>query len=180
MKSTTINRKAETLINSGRIRARLAELQQKHPRRNDVTVDTITLELNENRQHASTSARSAQRMAGSLGKAKLHGLIVEKSEHTGPGPGRAMAVNKRRARKPIIIDSPDSSASSVNAFTRPAVAASPVRALRTRSAIGVIDAFFMGTADEPVCHHHRPGSVCGQKRNHLFANFGVRPYVGVL
>ncbi|NQV85002.1 MAG: terminase small subunit [Rhodospirillales bacterium] len=45
MKPETINRKAKVELDKGKIRARVQELQEAHCERHDVTVDSLTTEL---------------------------------------------------------------------------------------------------------------------------------------
>lgn len=87
MKPATINRAAFELFENPKIAARVAELQQFHRKRHAVTVDSITRELEEARTIAIADQQASAAVAASLGKAKLHGLMVEKQEHTGKNGG---------------------------------------------------------------------------------------------
>lgn len=78
MKSSTINRKAKELLDNGKITARVKELQAYHAERHDVTVDSITVELEEARKMAVKTETPASMVTASMGKAKLHGLITDK------------------------------------------------------------------------------------------------------
>lgn len=80
MKPATINRKAKELLDNGKISARVAELQATHRKRHEVTVDTITKELEEARELAKLKEQTASMVSASMGKAKLHGLIVDKAD----------------------------------------------------------------------------------------------------
>ena len=57
---------------------RVAELQMAAQERTLVTIESISKELDENRAAAKEWEQSASMNAASLGKAKLHGLLVEK------------------------------------------------------------------------------------------------------
>jgi len=90
----TINAKPETIWNeayklmeSPDVAARIEELKQMHLQRHIVTVDSITAELEEARQLAISIEAPAPAVSASMGKAKLHGLITEKSELTGANGG---------------------------------------------------------------------------------------------
>lgn len=83
MKPATINRKAAELMSNGKIRARIAELQEKHQKRHEVTVDSLTKELEEARAMAIKTLQPAAMVSASMGKAKLHGKIVDNAKITG-------------------------------------------------------------------------------------------------
>ena len=63
-----------------RIDALRAELLERHR----TSVDTITAELEEARRLAMTEKAAGPAVQASMGKAKLHGLLVEKKEVTTP------------------------------------------------------------------------------------------------
>lgn len=83
MKPATINRKAAELLENGKITARLEELQAEHRKRHDVTVDSITAEYEEARQLAIEMGQPSAAVAASTGKARLHGIVIDKKEITG-------------------------------------------------------------------------------------------------
>ncbi|MBI1425791.1 MAG: terminase [Gammaproteobacteria bacterium] len=83
MKAATINRKAKEVLDNGKITARLNVLRAEHRQRHDVTVDSLTEELEQARTLALAEKQSSAAVSASMGKAKLHGLIVDKNEHTG-------------------------------------------------------------------------------------------------
>lgn len=83
MKPTTVNRKAKELLDNGKIAARIKVLQQRQVKRHDVTMDSITEELEEARGIAKITLQPSAMVSASLGKAKLHGLLVDKNEVTG-------------------------------------------------------------------------------------------------
>ncbi len=61
----------------------IAELRAKAAQRHAVTVDSISRELDEARDKAMREAKgSAAAVSASMGKAKLHGMLVDKHDHT--------------------------------------------------------------------------------------------------
>lgn len=87
MKPETIWSKASELFANGKVAARVLELQAGHAERHNVTVDTITKELEENRAVGLAEGQSAAMTAATMGKAKIHGLVTDKKEHTGKDGG---------------------------------------------------------------------------------------------
>lgn len=87
MLESTINVKACELFKNGKIAVRLLELQEGHRERHNVTVDSLTKELDEARDVAKTENQSAAMTGATMGKAKLHGLVSDKKEISGPGGG---------------------------------------------------------------------------------------------
>ena len=65
------------------VSARVIELQEAAAERTLVTVESITTELNENRLAAQVLQQPAAMNAATMGKAKLHGLLVDKTLHGG-------------------------------------------------------------------------------------------------
>lgn len=82
-KPTTVNRKAKELIDNGKIAARIDELRLIHQKRHEVTVDSLTNELEEARELAKKTDAPAAMVSATMGKGKLHGLIVDKSKIAG-------------------------------------------------------------------------------------------------
>jgi len=70
-------------LHSG-VEVRIGELQAQALERHNITVDTITTELDENRQVALEERAPAAAVQATMGKAKLHGLLVDKKELTTP------------------------------------------------------------------------------------------------
>lgn len=87
MKPVTVRRKAAELLEHGNVSAHIRALREVHKERHMVTVDSITAELEESRQLASQVNQHSAAIAASMGKAKLHGLIVDKGEVTGANGG---------------------------------------------------------------------------------------------
>lgn len=66
---------------------------------------------------------------------------------------------------------------SLNTFVRETVAAGPIRTLRTGGSVRIVDAFFMGTADDAVGNHSRAGSVRLEKGHDLLADGGITTHI---
>lgn len=69
------------------VAARVLELQKEHKERHNVTIDSITKELDEAKDLAKDEKQAAAMTSAILGKAKLHGLITDKKEVTGKNGG---------------------------------------------------------------------------------------------
>jgi phage terminase small subunit len=80
MQENTINVKACELFKNGKVAVRVLELQSEHRERHNVTVDSLTKELDEARGLAKEEAQPAAMTGATMGKAKLHGLITDKSK----------------------------------------------------------------------------------------------------
>ncbi len=61
----------------------MAEIQGRAAKRVEVTIESLTTELEEARQIAVKGEQASGAVAATMGKAKLHGLIVEKRQHSG-------------------------------------------------------------------------------------------------
>jgi phage terminase small subunit len=85
MKPATVNRAAKELLDHPKISARLEELRKKAAARNAVTVDDLLEELDEARMIAlaAKTPQTSAAVAASMGKAKLLGLDITKTELTG-------------------------------------------------------------------------------------------------
>lgn len=69
------------------IRARLNELLEEAAEQTLVTIEGVTAELEQARQLAMSQPRGASAaVAAIMGKAKLHGLLTDKHEHTAGNP----------------------------------------------------------------------------------------------
>jgi hypothetical protein len=82
MKPVTIRRKAAELLEHGKVSAHVRALREAQQERHMVTIDSITSELEESRKLATADRQHSAAINASLGKAKLHGLIVDKSDVT--------------------------------------------------------------------------------------------------
>lgn len=76
MQPTTVNRRAKEMLDNGKIAARVNELRGELAERHKITVDTLLLELEQNRQAAlqAETVQAAAATAATMGKAKLLGL----------------------------------------------------------------------------------------------------------
>lgn len=96
MKTATIHRNATALMDNNKVATRIEILQLRHQKRHDVTIDSITEELHESRLLATADRQHSAAISASLGKAKLHGLIVEKNEHMGKDGGPIVVATKEQ------------------------------------------------------------------------------------
>ena len=103
MKPETINRKAKELTDNGKIAARVEKLQAAHQKRHEVTVDTISTALDEDRILAHKVGQAGAAVSASMGKAKLHGLVTDKQEHTGKNGGPIELTRIER----VIVKAPN-------------------------------------------------------------------------
>ncbi|OWK42450.1 terminase small subunit [Fimbriiglobus ruber] len=85
MSPEAIGVEACRLLQNPKVALRVLELQDEHRQRHNVTVGSLTVELEEARHLALSVNQPAAAVSASLGKAKIHGLIVEKNELTGKG-----------------------------------------------------------------------------------------------
>lgn len=85
MKPETVNRKAKEVMDNGKVTARIAELRKGAEDRNAVTVDSLIAELDETRQVAlsAQTPQTSAAVAATMGKAKLLGFDISKTELTG-------------------------------------------------------------------------------------------------
>ena len=74
---------ATRLTANNSIRARVSELQGKIAAKAAVSVLSLTEELEQARSMAIIEKQTSAAVAATMGKAKLHGLIVEKRHHSG-------------------------------------------------------------------------------------------------
>lgn len=81
MKPETINRSAKSLMDDPKIAARIKKLQSAAVKRHEITVDDLVKELEEARILASTTEnpQTSSMVSATMGKAKLLGLVVDKS-----------------------------------------------------------------------------------------------------
>ena len=77
---------AARLMTNDDVVARVKELQAEGAERTLVSIESLTNELEEARRLAMADEKGASAaVAAVMGKAKLHGLLIEKNEHTGKG-----------------------------------------------------------------------------------------------
>ena len=79
MQEQTIWRKAIEVLQNGKVTARLEHLQAEARQRNEVTIDTITKMLKEDRELARTEKQTSAAVSAVMGLAKIHGLVIDKA-----------------------------------------------------------------------------------------------------
>ncbi len=119
MKPETINRNAKALLDNNKIAARVAELQAEHRARHNISIDSLTDDLEEDRQLAHKAEQAGAAVSATLGKAKLHGLLKDKVEASGPDGGPIdltvlwrLSADERRALRGIAAKLAAKSASA--------------------------------------------------------------------
>ena len=71
---------ASRLLTKDNVRDRIAELQARHRARLDVTVASLTEELEEARTLAIANGQASAAVQATMGIAKLHGLLIDRAE----------------------------------------------------------------------------------------------------
>jgi phage terminase small subunit len=79
-KPETIWKRASELMADGAVSGRVAELKAQAAERLMVTLESLTAELDEARKIAKGVFNPAAMTGATMGKAKLHGLLVERQE----------------------------------------------------------------------------------------------------
>ena len=82
MSDATLSNEAFKLLKHPEITLRLEQIQKAHSERHNITVDTLTVELNEAFKVAKEDIKPSAMVAAVMGKAKLHGLLTDKVEVT--------------------------------------------------------------------------------------------------
>jgi len=80
----TISVEASKLKNTPKITLRILELQEFAQERHSITIDSLTKELEQARKTAQEAGQASPMVAATMGKAKLHGLLTEKTELSSP------------------------------------------------------------------------------------------------
>ena len=83
MKPETIHSKSCILLKNDKVRARVDELKESHVERHGITVDSILLELAEDKDFAKECNSASSVVKTTELKAKLLGLFVEKVQISG-------------------------------------------------------------------------------------------------
>lgn len=89
---------AATLKAKQSISDRVAEIQAIAAERAAVTIDSLTDELEEARAIAVSEKQSSAAVAATLGKAKLHGFLVDKKQLTGARGGPVQIADLSRLK----------------------------------------------------------------------------------
>ncbi len=76
----TARRCGHAVLHRSKVAALVTDLQVEHRERHKVTVDGLTWELEKARQVAMDARNAAAAVQAIMGKAKLHGLLVDKQE----------------------------------------------------------------------------------------------------
>ena len=89
MKPETVTKRASELLANGEVTGRVLQLQAATVERHEITVDDLIRELEEARTAASNQEKpqAAAMVAATLGKAKLLGMLTDKTELTGKDGG---------------------------------------------------------------------------------------------
>lgn len=87
MKPESVWRKANEVLANGKVTAMVDDLKAKANERCLVTVSSLTDELEEARALALQEGQPSAAVSASMGKAKLHGLLVDKAELAGKDGG---------------------------------------------------------------------------------------------
>lgn len=91
MKDNVIHVKACELLKNGNVAVRVEQLQQRAQKRHDITIDSLTQMLMEDRKLAHDIESPAAAVSAALGIAKLHGLIIDKSKSDVTTDGKPIA-----------------------------------------------------------------------------------------
>jgi hypothetical protein len=82
-KKQSLHVEASKMLNEPEVQLRIHDLQAAAREKHGVTIESLTLELEEARTFAKSVGQSGPMVTAVMGKAKLHGLIVDKNEVTG-------------------------------------------------------------------------------------------------
>ncbi len=93
-KAKTVHETASRYLNDGKVLARLQELQAQAREKHGVTIESLTIELQEARALALANQQANAAVSATMGKAKLHGLLIDKAEVTGKDGGALVPVLK--------------------------------------------------------------------------------------
>lgn len=81
-KDNSVHVKASQMLAEDKVQLRLQELRAEASEQHGVTIETLTRELEEAREIAKAEKQAAAAVSATMGKAKLHGFIVDKKEVT--------------------------------------------------------------------------------------------------
>ncbi len=80
MKPAVIWSEASILFSNPIVAKRVLILQEGHAKRHNVTIDTLTVELNEAKDLAKDTEQPSAMTGAIMGKAKIHGFITDKNQ----------------------------------------------------------------------------------------------------
>jgi hypothetical protein len=89
---------AAALAREEHISTRLRTLQEHAAERTAVTIESLTDELEEARAIAIAEKQSSAAVAASMGKAKLHGFLIEKKQLSGANGGPVQIADVTRLK----------------------------------------------------------------------------------
>ena len=84
MSAEAIHEEAYRLTKNPDVSLRILEIREKHCERHNITVDSITQELHELKEEARAEKQYSPAITAVMGKAKIHGLLTDKAEISGP------------------------------------------------------------------------------------------------
>jgi phage terminase small subunit len=106
MKQPAIEVEASRLLDHPKVALRVHELRERARKRHDINVDTITEMLKEDRELARNNNQTSAAVTAVMGMAKLHGLLVDKQEQSGPNGG---PVETHTKVEWVVVDEKDQS-----------------------------------------------------------------------
>lgn len=95
----TIKSKATNLLKNETIDMLIKDLHNKHSERHDVTVDSLTKELDEAREMARQLMDPKAMITATMGKAKIHGKDKQIIEHQGDIKNMQPVINMSFSRE---------------------------------------------------------------------------------
>jgi phage terminase small subunit len=96
----TAQEQGSRLLSNVMVAKAIEDTQEAHAERCNVTIDGLTEELEAARILAYTNGQASAAVTATMGKAKLHGLLVEKREASRMSPREALDAAKR---EPTIL-----------------------------------------------------------------------------
>jgi len=103
-KPETVWSEASRLLHTPKVAARIAELREEARALSLVSVGTLTQELEDARAKAMGEAKGASAaVSATMGKAKLHGLLVDKVAATDPDGKELPATSDRELAKAVAL-----------------------------------------------------------------------------
>lgn len=92
MQDHVIRVKACELMKNGNVAVTLLQRQAEARQRHEITLESITEMLKADRELARTEKQSSAAIQAAMGLAKLHGLVVDKSENKNQNNGTVMVT----------------------------------------------------------------------------------------
>ena len=97
-KDSTVHSKASIMMADGNIVARVNVLRERAMKKHDTTVETLITELEEARQMGISTEQAASMTGATMGKAKILGLITDKTQVTLISPADELIRLKQLAK----------------------------------------------------------------------------------